>query len=412
MTQELLLNNVLVYSKIVIYIIFIFTSAFFAGIETALLKYTAGKVSIAEEKLKKYLSLWETQPEVILSTILVGTNLACAGIGVLNVSLKLWVGWSIILLLVFGEIIPKVYALYYPQTFVNYGLNLLIFLTRIFSPIAKLISNISSYFAKLFFGEQQESLFFSRFEIEEIISKDYLPLDEQKIYMNMLQLAEKRVYEVMTPKEEIFAIDIKTPLDEIIDKIRNVKYSRIPVYKDNIDNIIGIIYTKDLIVAMQNKELILIEDLIRQVYYVIDTARTIDVLKKFKQGQHHMAIVINEYGSTVGLVTIEDIIEELVGEIYDEYDIKEESVKRINGETVVIKGEQNIKTVEEIFNIKLSDEEVATIGGYIITKLGNVPKVGEKFIIDNLEVEILNATEKVVKLVKIRKIKNKTDIIK
>ncbi|MCS7151157.1 MAG: hemolysin family protein [Endomicrobia bacterium] len=403
MISGLLVNNILVYIKIILYIIFILMSAFFAGIETALMKYTAGKTGV-DEGIKKWLIFWEAQPELILGTILVGTNLACVGIGVLNVSLGLWTGLSIILLLVFGEIIPKILALYYPQRIVSSGLGLLVRFTKVFAPVAKVLGNISIYFSKIFFGEQQEPLFFTKYEIEELLSKGEILQDGKEMYVKMLELAERRIYEVMIPKEEIVAVEIKSSLDEIIERIRNIKYSRVPVYRDNIDNIIGIIYTKDLIVAMQNKELIILDDLIRQAYFVIDTARVVDVLKKFKQGQHHLAIVVNEYGSTVGLVTIEDIIEELVGEIYDEYDLKEINIRKVNGESLIVKGDENITTIEQIFGVKFSDEEVATIGGYVMTKLGSVPKIGEKFVFGNVEVEILNATEKVIKTVKVRKL--------
>jgi CBS domain containing-hemolysin-like protein len=130
----------------------------------------------------------------------------------------------------------------------------------------------------------------------------------------------------------------------------------------------------------------------------------IDVLKQFKQGKHHMAIVVDEYGSTVGLVTIEDIIEELVGEIYDEYDIKEEKIKKISGDTVIVLGDENIKVIEEYLNVKFEEENVVTINGYILTKLGIVPQIGEKFVINNLEIEILDSTKKFVKKVKIKKL--------
>jgi CBS domain containing-hemolysin-like protein len=152
---------------------------------------------------------------------------------------------------------------------------------------------------------------------------------------------------------------------------------------------------------MQNKEIIFLEDLLRESYFVINTAKVIDVLKEFKRGKYHMAIVVNEYGSTVGLVTIEDIIEEIIGEIYDEYDIREEKIKFIDKNILIVTGDESIKNVSEVLEKKFDDEEVATIGGYIVTKLGYIPDIGQKIKINDLDIEILDATDKVIKKMKI-----------
>lgn len=262
--------------------------------------------------------------------------------------------------------------------------------------------NISLYFTGLFLGNQQESPFLTADEVKDLIYQDNdITKDEKIIYSNILEIADKRVYDVMIPKEEIVAVDGTLPLEEIIEKLSSVKYSRIPVYKNNLDNIIGIVYMKDLILAMQNKEIIVLEDLLREPYFVIDTAKIIDVLKNFKQGKYHMAIVVDEYGSTVGLVTIEDIIEEIVGEIYDEYDIREEKIKFIDKNILIVSGDESIKNVAEVLGKKFDDEEVATIGGYVVTKLGYIPDIGQKIKINDLNIEILDATDKVIKKMKI-----------
>ncbi len=398
-------DNIIVIIKIFIYIFFLISAGFFASIETALLKYSAKKFEIKNENIIKYISLWETKPEIVLGTILFGTNLICIGIGVLTKSLGIWIGFSTLLLLVIGEILPKVFALNHPQKVINYFIKELFFFSKFLYPISKFLVNISMYFINIFLGEKQESFFVSAEEIKQLVySINNTSKEEKILYSNMLELTDKRVYDVMVPKEEIVAVDGSASLDEIIEKLNNVKYSRIPVYRRNIDNIIGIIYTKDIILAMQNKEILLLEDFLREPYFVINTAKVIDVLKKFKQGQHHMGIVVDEYGSTVGLVTIEDIIEEIVGEIYDEYDIKEEKIKFVNNNIIVVNGDESIKNIAEIFDINFEDEGVVTIGGYIMTKLGYIPSVSEKFEINNLKIEILDATDKVIKKVRLEKL--------
>jgi len=401
MMLELQIDKVIFFTKIIIYTFFIILSGIFAGIETALLKYSAKRLKV-KEKLLPYVSMWEKNPEVILGAILIGTNLACVGVGVLSESLGIWIGYSTILLLLIGELLPKIFALLNPLKFINLGIKKLFLFSKIVYPLSKFLVNISLYFTSLFLGDQQESPFLTADEVKDLIYQDNdITKDEKIIYSNILEIADKRVYDVMIPKEEIVAVDGTLPLEEIIEKLSSVKYSRIPVYKNNLDNIIGIVYMKDLILAMQNKEIIVLEDLLREPYFVIDTAKIIDVLKNFKQGKYHMAIVVDEYGSTVGLVTIEDIIEEIVGEIYDEYDIREEKIKFIDKNILIVSGDESIKNVAEVLGKKFDDEEVATIGGYVVTKLGYIPDIGQKIKINDLDIEILDATDKVIKKMKI-----------
>lgn len=402
--EKVLNSDIVVIVKILLYVLFIFISAFFAAIETALLKYTALKFEI-KDIAKKYISVWEESPETVLGTILIGTNLACIGIGVLNSSLNLWVGWSIIILLVLGEIFPKVYALTTPNFVINCGIKILVMFSKIVAPISNFLVDLSKFFTNIFLNVEKETPFFTKEDIKEIIYKEEtIDKEDRQIYSNIIELADKRISDVMIPKEDIVAVDASWSLQEIIEKLANTKFSRVPVYKDNLDNIIGVIYAKDLVLVMQNKELLVLEDFLREAYFVVNTAHVIDVLKQFKQGKHHMAVVVDEYGSTVGLVTIEDIIEELVGEIYDEYDIKKQKLRKISDDTIIVLGDENIKAIEESLNVKLEEEDVVTINGYILTKLGVIPEIGEKFVIGNLEIEILDSTKKFIRKLKIKRL--------
>lgn len=398
-------DKILYIVKIILYIFLVIVCAFFAAIETSLLKYAGNKFKI-KDNLLSYITLWENKPEEILSTILIGTNLASIGVGVISNSIGLWIGTSIIILLTFGEIFPKIFALLYPQVILNLGFKNLILFSKIIFPFTKFFADVSVYFSKIFFDIQQENPFLTKYELKKIISNEVSDKDERLIYSNIIELADKKVYNVMIPKEDIVAVDASWSFEKIIEKLSNTKFSRVPVYKENIDNIIGIVYTKDLIIAMQNKEIFVLEDLLRKPFFVVSTTKVIDLLRKFKEGQYHMAIVVDEYGATVGLVTIEDIIEELVGEIYDEYDVREQKIYLLDKNTAVLSGDENIKEVSEKLNLNFSEEEVVTIGGYIATKIGYIPKIGEKILFDNMEIEILDATDKVIKKLKITKLNN------
>lgn len=396
-------DKILYISKFLIYILLVLLCAFFASMETSLLKYTANKFKI-KNNLLPYIFIWENEPENILSSIVIGTNLAAIGVGVIGESINIHIGVSIVTLLILGEILPKVVALLYPQVFINFGFKKLFLFSKLLSPLAKFFASVSIYFTKIFLDVEQESPFLTKQELKKIIAKEISDIDEKFIYSNIIELADKKVYDVMIPKENIVAVDANLSFDKIIEKLSGTKFSRVPVYKGNIDNIIGIIYTKDLIIAMQNREIFVLEDLLRKPFFVVNTTKVIDLLRRFKEGQHHMAIVVDEYGATVGLVTIEDIIEELVGEIYDEYDVKEQKIYFLDKDTIVTSGYENLKSISEKLNVKFKEEEVATIGGYVSTQLGYIPKIGEKFLLDDLEIEVLDATDKVIKKLKIKKL--------
>ncbi len=395
--------NIIFIIKVVLYIFFVLVSGYFAGIETALLRFSASQLGL-DNKVKKYITIWETNPAMLLSSILIGTNLACVGIGVLSESLNINIIYSTLLLLVMGEILPKIYSLSKPADILNFGLDKLVWFSSVVQPISNFLVNISLYITSIILAEKPyESPFLTAKELEELIKSDEtVTKDEQNIYTNVISLADKRVYEIMVPKEDIVAVDYSSAMEQIIQQLSNTKYSRIPVFKDTLDNIVGVIYTKDITVAIQNKELIVIDDIIRPPYFVINTAKVIDILKQFKQGKHHLAIVIDEYGATVGLVTIEDIIEEIFGEIYDEYDIREEKVTYIGDNTFIILGDETLKNLSEFLNIDFEPTEVATLSGYIITQLGYVPKRGERIYLKNMQLEIIDADNKVIKKIKLK----------
>ena len=379
-------------------------NAFFASMETALVRYSAKKILI-QDKIKMYINVWETSPSLILGCTLLGTNLACGGIGVLSNSLEINVIFSTILLLVFGEVLPKIFALTNSEKMLNFGIKKLVQFSRIIHPLADFFVGFSSYILSFFIGEKsKEDPFLSSEELKEVISYDEnVSKEEQTMYSNVIELADKRIYEIMIPKEDIVAIKHNASIEEVIENLSNTKFSRVPVYKDNIDNIVGIVYTKDITVAIQNKSLLLLNDIVREPYFVINTAKVVDILKQFKQGHQHLAIVVDEYGATVGLVTIEDIIEEIFGEIYDEYDIKEEKILKITEDTFVIAGDETIKNVNKMLGTNFVDDEVVTFSGYLVTRLGFVPQKGFKINLENLEVEIINSSSKVIYEMKIKK---------
>jgi putative hemolysin len=218
----------------------------------------------------------------------------------------------------------------------------------------------------------------------------------------ILELGDLQAKDVMVPRTSIVALDIAWPIEKILDIVIEEGYTRMPVYKGNIDNIVGIIYTKDMLGMIKNRGLIVFQDLIRIPYFVPETKYVDDLLKEFKKGKIHIAIVVDEFGGTAGLITLEDILEEIVGDIKDEYDIEEKEIEQIDGKTYIVKGKIEIEKINSQIGIDIPiEEDVNTIGGAIMAIAGKVPKSGEIIKLGNIQFTILKSDEKRIEKIKI-----------
>ncbi|RMG07083.1 MAG: HlyC/CorC family transporter, partial [Acidobacteria bacterium] len=229
---------------------------------------------------------------------------------------------------------------------------------------------------------------------------------EKEMIETMIDFLDRRVSEIMTPRTEICALPIETTVRQARDLIIEEKYSRIPVYRENIDNIEGVIYVRDLLTAWaENKEDEKIENFLRPAFFVPETKIIPELLKDMQANHFQLAIVIDEYGGVAGLVTLEDIVEEIVGEIEDEDIEDEEIIEIIEGEEGYfdVLGSTEISKIERLFELYFEDEEVTTIGGLIVNELGYVPKPREKFNIHGLNIEILRSDDKKIHLLRLRK---------
>jgi CBS domain containing-hemolysin-like protein len=184
--------------------------------------------------------------------------------------------------------------------------------------------------------------------------------------------------------------------------IMEAGYSRMPVYKESLDNIVGILYTKDMLSMIKNRGLIIFQDLIRVPYFVPETKKLFDLLKEFKKGKIHMAIVVDEFGGTAGLITLEDILEEIVGDIHDEYDVEERDYEKPDDKTYIFKGRAQVSSINQQFKLVLPEEDgVTTLGGMICTLFGYVPKPGESIKMGNLTFTVIRSDARKVDRIKI-----------
>ena len=254
--------------------------------------------------------------------------------------------------------------------------------------------------------------FIAKEEKETISSEDnqiFEDNNEKNLIKNILNLNEKSVEDIMVPRAEIISIEKKKTIKEILLVIKNESHSRMPVYDQNLDNVLGFLHIKDVIKNINNKDFI-VNDILREVLYVAPKSPILELLKRMRSSRIHMGLVVDEFGGVDGLVTIEDLVEEIVGEIEDEHDAEDDEVKikRVNDRTIIVDASYKIIELEDLFQLKIKEakeEEIDTVGGLVSYVANKVPNINEVFVLNNqLKFKILEADERRVIALEIKKI--------
>jgi CBS domain containing-hemolysin-like protein len=245
-------------------------------------------------------------------------------------------------------------------------------------------------------------------EIQELLEEGeeqgLITRQEGQMINSIFEFRDTLIHEIMTPRPEMICAEVKTPISEVLSLITKEGFTRIPIYSENLDNIIGILNAKDLLVCVDAPQNCPdIKELIKPPYFVPETMRIVDLLRAFQAKKNHMAIVADEFGSVRGLITLEDVLEEIVGEIDDEYDNDEPQWRTLQDGSLMIYAKEDIEVVETFFNIELPDGPYESIGGFIIHQLGHLPKAGETVEMDSLVFKVISATKRHIKTVKIQK---------
>jgi len=209
----------------------------------------------------------------------------------------------------------------------------------------------------------------------------------------VVEFAGLTVREVMVPRIEVKGVDITSPIPEISKVIAEFGHSRLPVYEGSIDNVLGVVHAKDLIPVLAGRPINL-KDIIRQAYFVPESKRVVELLKEFQHLKTQIAIVVDEYGGTAGIVTLEDLLEEIVGEIHDEYDREEKILVEVSPSIWRAQGKLELRELEDKFDLRLDDEDYETLGGYILTQLGRMPKTGDVVENDRLKITVEEVDER------------------
>ncbi|MHC4569596.1 MAG: hemolysin family protein, partial [Planctomycetota bacterium] len=243
--------------------------------------------------------------------------------------------------------------------------------------------------------------------LEQHRTEGALDEEEQEMIENVIELSSSTADEIMTPRTDIIALEVNSDLQKVLETIAVAGHTRVPVYEDNIDKVIGLVYAKDLLTQIgKDSAEFKLRDKIRQAYFVPETKQLRVLLHEFQNRKLHIAVVLDEYGGTAGIVTIEDILEELVGEITDEYEeTPAEPVKKIDEDTIEADARTYIDDLNDEFELNLpEDEDYDTVGGFVFSRLGYIPKTDESFDYENLKFTIASAEARRIRRIKIRKV--------
>jgi gliding motility-associated protein GldE len=308
------------------------------------------------------------------------------------------------LLLLFGEIIPKVYSRVSPLKFCRRVVGGVLFARQLFWPIGTILLS-SSFIAEKFVQRKNHVLSMDELEQAlELTDKEEIK-EEKEILEGIIRFSDEMAREIMTSRQDIVCIDIRTSFKDVLKCIVDNNYSRIPVYQDNVDNIRGILYIKDILTYIDKPSNFRWQSLIRQAYFVPETKKIDDLLHEFQTNKVHIAIVVDEFGGTSGIITLEDILEEIVGEISDEYDDDEQTYTKLSDDTYIFEGKT--KLVDFCRIIDLDDDffddslDADTLAGLMLELKGDFPKIHEKFTYNDLSFEILKKEQRRISRVKV-----------
>jgi CBS domain containing-hemolysin-like protein len=310
-----------------------------------------------------------------------------------------------VFVVLFGEIQPKTIARKSPKKFCEITLPFLGFFTPVLYPLAIFLYSASRFVTSLLGLRLSKSLprtssqeFANVTEIAFMSGK--ISKEEKRMIKGILEFPKKEVRQVMVPEVEIDAVDIQWDREKILRKIASFNHSRIPVYSKTLDNIVGLLYTKDLLSVLSFKNLLIIKDVLRSPSFVPETAPVFTLLKNFMEGRQHLSIVVDEYGKVTGIITLEDVLEEITGDILDEFD-KEILYRMDSDGSFIVPASEDVDRINEKLSLNLPTDLADSVGGLILEKLNYLPRKGEKVRFGNVILEVENADRQRIRTVKI-----------
>ena len=387
--------------RLIILVVLIMLSAFFSSAETALT--TVNKIRMRKlsdegnERAKTVLKITENSGKM-LSAILIGNNVVNLSASSIATTLAIDMlgskgagiatGIVTLLILVFGEISPKTIATIHAVPISMAYANVIYWLMKLLTPVIFAVNQIAMFFLKILRVDpntDQNKL--TEEELRTIVDVSHetgvIETEEKDMINNLFDFGDAEAKEVMVPRIDMTFADINNTYEELIELFRKDKFTRLPVYEDSTDNVIGIINMKDLLLY-DDKETFHIRDILREPYYTYEHKNTAELFMDMRSSSISIAIVLDEYGATAGLITLEDLLEEIVGEIRDEYDIDEvDSIVWLGDREYEVLGSQNLEDLCEELGLKFESEDYDSIGGYILEHLDHLPDEGESITTEN-----------------------------
>ncbi len=432
-------------SQLIVLTILILINAYFAASEIAFISLNDAKIEKqakeGNKKAKQIEKMLKT-PSKFLATIQIGITLA----GFLSsafasetfadkiapylynmipaISLGVWKSISIIFItiilsfftLVFGELVPKRLAMKHYEKISFATIGVIRTISIITAPFVKLLTSVTNGISKIFGVGENEEETVTEEEIKMMVDQGEesgtIKEDEKELINNVFEFNDITVSEIMRHRKDIFAVDINISTEELLEELskEEYRYSRIPVYDETIDEIKGVLYVKDILKNI-NKKTFKVKNVIKDAYFISQNRLINEVFKELQKNKKQLAIILDEYGGTAGIVTMEDILEELVGDIYDEYDKEESEYEKIDENTYILSGSMPIFDVNKLLEADIPEGEFDTISGFLQDKLGRIPEDKEKPIIETEKVTYKIEKSEDKRIIKIKACKNNIEEI-
>lgn len=398
-------------SQIIALVFLVAMSAVFSSSETAITSVSKIKVRQLDQKDNKNAHLLKKlhdNMQTTISTILIGNNIvniAASSIATIlftnifhqNGALISTVVMTVFVL-IFGEVLPKTIAQYKNKSVALKFSRFIYLLTIVFKPIVKVLNLLTRLIIKLFVGEDEDSSTLTEEELKTLVEvseeEGVLKNQETEIMINALELKETLAVDIMTPRTSMASVDIEDAESDLKEIIKNITYSRIPVYEGSIDDIIGVLHIKELAhKIIEDDRDFKVRDILKPAFYAYEYIPVVDLFKQMRTKNISISIIIDEYGGTSGIVTMEDILEELVGEIDDEYD-HEKEVTKLSDNEYLVDPEMRIDEVNERFDLDIQSDKFDSIGGFVIELLDRMPKSKDEVEFENLKFVVVNVDKR------------------
>ncbi|MDE7321494.1 MAG: hemolysin family protein [Lachnospiraceae bacterium] len=387
--------------QLVILVVLIVLSAFFSSAETALTTLSDVKVRAMADAspTRRVLTLQKIldNRSKLISAILIGNNVVNISASSLMTSLviRIWgnaavgIGTGVLTLvvLIFGEIVPKTWAMCNNEKLSLAYARVIYFLMQLLTPVIFIIDKIAGFFLGIMHIDSTARATMTETELKTYVDVSHedgvIEQEEKKLIYNVFEFGDSVAKDIMIPRIDMTTIDVNSTYDELLCLFRESMYTRIPVYENDTDNIIGIVIVKDFLLV-EDKEHFRIQDIMREGYYTYEYKKTADLLLEMRLSTTNISLVLNEYGATVGMITVEDLLEEIVGEIRDEFDADEEELLKKTGDNEYeVGGSMKLDDINDVLDTKFGSEDYDSIGGIMIELLDRFPTEGESVTTDN-----------------------------